>query len=318
MTDQRVRRTSHAIEVAAPPGVVYGLIADVEQWPLFYPPNLHVERLDFDGGTERLRMWSVANGQIRSWISYRVQDPQDRVIQFRQHQPQPPVTAMNGTWIVEELPGGGSRLTLLHDYTVPGDRPEDVAWVERALDTNAAAELGNLRDLAERWTALDALLLSFEDSVRVEAAPEAVYEFLYRASEWPERLPHVARLDLTDVSPGVQVMAMDTRTADGSLHTTESVRICFPHAGRIVYKQTVTPALMAAHTGEWSVLPDGDGVRVVSQHRVVLREEAVRRVLGPDATLEQARRHVREALGRNSLTTLGLAKRFAESLAPTA
>ncbi|MEF2529087.1 hypothetical protein [Streptomyces sp. CS62] len=108
-------------------------------------------------------------------------------------------------------------------------------------------------------------------------------------------------------------MAMDTLTADGSVHTTESVRVCFPHAGRIVYKQTTTPALMAAHTGEWSVIPDETGVTAVSQHSVLLREEAVERVLGPGTTVAQARQYVREALGRNSTATLALAKQHAET-----
>ncbi|MEV5880471.1 aromatase/cyclase [Streptomyces sp. NPDC052101] len=313
MTGERVHRTSHSIEVDAPAGVVYGLISDAVRWPLFFPPNVHVERLEFDGTDERLRMWATATGEVRSWVSQRVQDPQTRRIEFRQSHPQAPVEMMHGTWIVEELPGGSALLTLLHDFTVYDDRAEDVAWVDRAVDTNSRAELASLKGLAERWRKLDELVLSFEDSVRVDGPAEAVYDFLYRAGDWPRLIPHVARLDLTEDSPGVQVMAMDTLTADGSVHTTESVRICFPHAGRIVYKQTTTPALMEAHTGEWSVVPDETGVTVVAQHSVVLREDAVERVLGPGADLAQARRYVREALGRNSTATLELARRHAES-----
>ncbi|MEV7020232.1 aromatase/cyclase [Streptomyces sp. NPDC093991] len=313
MSSGRVHRTEHSVEVDAAAGVVYGLIADAVQWPLFFPPNVYVERLEFDGTHERLRMWATANGEIRSWISQRMQDPQARRIEFHQTRPQAPVETMHGTWIVEERPGGTSLLRLLHDFTVAGDRPGDVEWVERACDSNSRAELANLKRLAERWTRLDELVLSFEDSVRVDGPAELVYDFLYRAADWPELIPHVSRLDLTEDSPGVQVMSMDTLTADGSAHTTESVRICFPHAGRIVYKQTATPALMEAHTGEWSVVPDASGVTVVSQHSVVLREEAVEQVLGAGADLAAARRYVRQALGRNSTATLGLAKRHAES-----
>lgn len=313
VSSERVYRTAHSVEVAAPAGVAYGLISNAVQWPLFLPPNVHVERLDFDGRNERLRMWATANGQVRSWISRRVQDPQARRITFRQQHPQAPVETMNGTWTVEERPGGSSVLTLLHDFTVTGDRPEDAAWVERAIDTNSGAELDHVKRLAERWSRLDELVLSFEDAVRVKGPAELVYDFLYRVSDWPELVPHVARLELTEDTPGVQVMAMDTRTADGSTHTTESVRVCFPQAGRIVYKQTTTPALMDAHTGEWSVLPDETGVTVISQHSVVLREEAIESVLGAGADLAQARRFVREALGRNSTATLNLAKRHAES-----
>ncbi|MFD8821931.1 aromatase/cyclase [Streptomyces sp. NPDC059605] len=313
MSGERVHRTTHSVEVAAPAGVVYGMISNAVQWPLFFPPNVHVERLEFDGRDERLRMWAVANGQVRSWLSRRVQDPEARRIDFRQQHPQAPVESMNGSWTVQERPGGTSLLTLLHDFTVIDDRPEDVSWTQRAVDTNSTAELAQLKRLAERWTRLDELVLSFEDAVRVKGPAELVYDFLYRVGDWPELVPHVARLDLTEDAPGVQVMAMDTRTADGATHTTESVRICFPHAGRIVYKQTRTPALMEAHTGEWSVLPDESGVTVISQHNVVLREEAVERVLGEGADLAQARRYVREALGRNSTATLNLAKRHAES-----
>ncbi|MET9497747.1 aromatase/cyclase [Streptomyces sp. NPDC006552] len=313
MSSGRVHRTVHSVEVAAGAGVVYGLVSDAVRWPLFFPPNVHVEQLEFDGRDERLRMWALANGEVRSWISQRVQDPAARRIEFHQTRPQAPVETMHGTWIVEERPGGASLLTLLHDFTVAGDRPGDAAWVERACDTNSRAELDNIKRLAERWTRLDELVLSFEDSVRVKGPAELVYDFLYRVGDWPDLIPHVSRLDLTEDSPGVQRMSMDTRTADGNAHTTESVRICFPHAGRIVYKQTATPALMEAHTGEWSVVPDETGVTVVSQHSVLLREEGVERVLGEGADLATARRYVRQALGRNSTATLELAKKHAES-----
>lgn len=314
VTGERVHRTSHSTEVDAPAGIVYGLIADAVRWPLFFPPNVHVERLETDGTNERLRMWATANGQVRSWISQRVQDPATRRVEFRQSHPQAPVRTMNGTWAIEELAGGTTLLTLLHDFTVHGDRPGDAEWVERAVDTNSRAELAGLKRLAERWRRLDSLVLSFEDSIRVAAPAEPVYDFLYRVGDWPRLIPHVSRLELTEDAPGVQVMAMDTLTADGASHTTESVRICFPHAGRIVYKQTATPALMEAHTGEWSVVSDGSGTTAVAQHSVVLREDAVERVLGPGADLEQARRYVREALGRNSTATLELAREYAESV----
>lgn len=313
MSAERVHRTTHEVTVAAPAGVVYGLISDAVRWPLFFPPNVHVEQLEFDGERERLRMWATANGQIKSWTSRRVLDPAERRVEFRQELPARPVQSMGGTWIVEPLGADRSRLTLLHDFTVAGDDADDAAWVERATDTNSRAELANLARLAERWDRLDDLVLSFEDSVRVNGPAELVYDFLYRVADWPELVPHVSRLDVVEDEPGVQVMSMDTVTADGSAHTTESVRVCFPQAGRIVYKQTATPLLMSAHTGEWSVVPDETGVTVTSQHSVVLREENIERVLGEGADVAAARRYVREALGRNSTATMTLAKKHAES-----
>lgn len=56
----RVHACEHTVEVAAPAGVVYGMLADAARWPVFLPSVVHVERLDFDGVQERLRMWELA------------------------------------------------------------------------------------------------------------------------------------------------------------------------------------------------------------------------------------------------------------------
>ncbi|HET6354353.1 aromatase/cyclase [Streptomyces sp.] len=313
MSDTRVHRTSHRVEVAAPAGVLYGLIADTVRWPLFFPPSIHVEQLEFDGTHERLRIWATANGSVASWTSARSLDPELRRVDFRQQVPASSVEAMGGTWIVEARGGDRSQLTLLHDFVVPGDAAETVAWVQRATDTNSRAQLDSLKDMAEKWTRLDDMVLLFEDSVRVNGPAELVYDFLYRAGDWPELAPHVRRVELTEQAPGVQVMSMDASGADGAIHTTESVRICFPHAGRIVFKQTAPPALMAAHTGEWSVEPDATGVTVTAQHQVVLNEADIEPVLGEGAGLASARRRVREDLGRAGTLMLALAKQHAES-----
>jgi aromatase len=313
-------RTVHDIEVDAPAGVVYGLIADPVQWPLLFPPNVYVDRLAHDGTHEHLRMWATANGQVKTWTSRRILDAGNRRIEFRQDAAAPPLSEMTGTWEVEPLGGDRCRLTLLHDFRVSGDDPEDIAWVERATDANSRAELDSLARIAGGWALMDQLVMTFEDTVRVEAPPERVYAFLERADRWPVLLPHVARLDLTEdpALPGVQLLAMDTLTADGSSHTTESVRVCFPEEGRIVYKQTRPPALMSAHTGVWTVTGDARGSTVTSRHGVVLRPDAVTRVLGPTADLAAARRYVRDALGRNSTVTMTHAKRDAEAAARAA
>ncbi|MFD3518548.1 aromatase/cyclase [Streptomyces sp. NPDC058657] len=311
--DGRIHRTVHTTDVAAPAGAVYGLIADTTKWPLFFGPNVHVERLAFDGTDEHLAMWATANGRVRHWTSRRRLDAAARRVAFRQELPAPPLSAMSGAWVVEPLGAERARLTLLHDFSVPGDRAEDVAWVERATDTNSRAELANIARLGERWARLDELVLSFEDSVHVAAPPEPVYGFLQRVADWQRLLPHVARLEVSEEGP-VQVMAMDTLTADGAAHTTESVRVCFPESGRIVYKQTRTPALMEAHTGCWTVTGDADGTTVTSQHSVIVREENITAVLGEEAGIADARTYLRQALGRNSTATLHHAKRYAEGL----
>ncbi|MFJ4467401.1 aromatase/cyclase [Streptomyces sp. NPDC089424] len=314
MAAERVHTTAHHVNVAAPAGVVYELVAGAARWPLHLPHSVHVEQLDFDGRSERLRMWATDGGQVTSWTSHRRRFPRSRRITFRRQAPDAYGARLLGTWIVEAAGARRSRLTLLHDVVVEGGGPACAARALHGADRAGRADLDALSRIAERCSRLDELTLLFEESVRVRGGAELVYDFLYRAADWPGRIPHVSRSDVTEAEPGVQVLSMDTTTADGCTHTTESVRVCFPHAGRIVHKQTLTPALLTAHTGEWSVVPDASGVTASALHSVVLREENIEAVLGPGATVADARRHVRAWLGRDSLATLELAKRHAGAL----
>ncbi|MFC3998517.1 aromatase/cyclase [Nocardiopsis sediminis] len=304
------RTTVHHVDIDAPPDVVYSIIADATQWPLYFTPTVHVERSAIDGATERLHIWATANGEVKSWTSRRQLDPARRTIAFRQEKSSPPVTSMGGRWTADEAVGGGTVLTLAHDFTAEDDAGLD--WLTRATDRNSDAELRGIKALAERWERRSRTCRTFEDSVVIEAPLDTVYEFLYEAGKWTDRLPHVSAMDLREDVENVQVMTMRTTTADGSSHTTESVRVCFAPT-RIAYKQVVTPALMSAHTGEWTLRAVPEGVRAVSRHSVVIEESAVTRILGADATVDTALDFVRGALGRNSTATLGLAKEYAEA-----
>ncbi|MFJ2865824.1 aromatase/cyclase [Kitasatospora sp. NPDC087314] len=306
-----VHHTEHSTFVQAAPEAVYAIVSDVLTWPLRFAPNVHVERLAATESTERIQIWATANGEVRTWISHRVLDPVARRVSFRQEVSSPPVAGMGGEWIIT-AEGGGTRLVLTHDFSAVGDDPAGVEWITKATDTNSTAELAAVKALAERFAELGELEFEFEDTVEVAGDGADVFEFLYRADEWPRRLPHVAALDLQEDVPGVQVMAMDTTTADGSVHTTKSVRVAFG-TERLVYKQTEVPALMTAHTGRWRVTPIEGGVLVGSQHSVTIRPDAVERVLGAGRTVADAREFVHRALSTNSGATLRHAKAFAEA-----
>lgn len=304
---------SHDITVRAPAEQVYRLIAEVRNWPRIFTPTVHVDRIEEAGTSERIRIWATANGVLKTWTSVRELDPVRLRIGFRQEVPASPVAAMGGCWIVEPIAADLSRVRLLHDYRPIGDDPDKLAWIAAAVDTNSRSELEGLRQNAE-LARTDDLRLEFSDSVRIAGSVKDVYDFLDDAGRWPDRLPHVVRVGLTEDTPGLQVLEMDTRTKDGAVHTTRSVRVCFAPT-RIVYKQTVVPALMTVHTGYWELTETGDGVIATSQHTVVLNTANIARVLGPDAGVGQARDYVRTALSGNSLATLGHAKAYAEARA---
>jgi aromatase len=321
MTDVKRPKThyaQHYTVVAAPAKVLYDIIADAPNWPVVLGPTVHVERLDSTvDGTELLQLWATANGSVRTWTSERTLDPKALTITFRQQTSPAPLASMGGTWTLEPLSPNKTRVLLDHDFSVIDDDPQGVHFFSSAVDRNSTEELAAMRDLAEDWARRQELTMSFTDTVRIAAPARAVYDYLNEADRWPDRIPHVSRLELTEDTPGLQVMTMDTSTPDGSVHTTRSVRVCFP-SNRIVYKQIETPALMSVHTGEWLLTEDQDGVLASSTHTVTINPAAIPAVLGADATVEDAKTFVRNALSRNSTTTLNYAKDFAESATTSA
>ncbi|HET7017412.1 MAG TPA: FAD-dependent monooxygenase [Streptosporangiaceae bacterium] len=305
-----VRETEHEITVDAPAERVYALIADVTGWPQTFPPTVHAEVVEAGGNSELIRIWATANGAAKTWTSRRQHDPEHLAVTFRQERSAPPVGGMGGKWVVEPVSQSQCRVRLLHDFFAATDDPADLDWISQAVDRNSGSELQALKASAETGAGQ---LITFDDTVQVEGSAKDVYDFINEAQLWPERLPHVARVSLTEDSPGLQILEMDTSTKDGSVHTTKSVRVCQPH-GSIVYKQVVVPALMTMHTGHWLIAErEGGGVSVTSRHTVLINTANITSVLGPDADAAAAEKFVRNALSTNSLTTLRAAKSYAES-----
>ena len=310
-----LREVEHEITVQANAADVYRMLAEVENWPRLFPPSVYVDYVERNGNEERIRIWATANGEAKNWTSRRVLDPKAMSIRFWQEVSAPPVAEMNGTWIIEPVAAGETRLRLLHEYRAIDDRPEDLDWIEKAVDTNSRSELPSLKASVEHATQAAELTMSFSDTVRINGAAKDVYDFINDAHLWSERLPHVVTVKLTEDTPGLQVLRMDTQAKDGSTHTTESVRVCFPHY-KIAYKQTTLPALMTLHTGYWlleAAPDDADAILATSQHTVVINAANITSVLGADAGVAQAREFVRAALSANSTATLRHAKAYAES-----
>ncbi|MER5531764.1 aromatase/cyclase [Streptomyces sp. NPDC002677] len=306
------RQVEHTITVEAPAAAVYRLIAEVENWPRIFPPTIYVDHVERGAGEERIRIWATANGEAKNWTSRRTLDPESLRITFRQEVSTPPVAAMGGTWIIEPLSETSSRVRLLHDYQAVDDAPEGLKWIDEAVDRNSRSELAALKTNVELAHASEEITFSFEDTVQIAGAAKDAYDFVNEAGLWVERLPHVASVRFSEDTPGLQTLEMDTRAKDGSTHTTKSYRVVFPHH-RIAYKQVTLPALMTLHTGYWTFTENAGGVAATSQHTVVLNTANIAAILGPDATVADAREYVRGALSTNSRATLGHAKDYAEN-----
>ncbi|MGW1164004.1 aromatase/cyclase [Streptomyces sp. NPDC002550] len=298
----RTRHTEHVITVPAAADTVYDLIADAARWPAIFTPTVHVEYLpSAPGGEQRLKIWAFAGGAVKCWVSHRTLDGAARRIGFRQTEPAAPVAAMRGEWTV--VPSGAeSRVVFRHWFSAEGDDAALLDKIEEVVDRNSRAELDSLRAAAGRAH----LLVDFEDEVAVGGGQQKVFGFLAEAGKWPGLIPHVARVELAEEPQGVQYLEMDTVESSGGddVHTTVSVRVLLP-PDTIVYKQTTLPAFLHAHVGSWHVREDGT---TVARHTVVLKEEAITAMLGPEATVEQAGALVRRSIGGNSVATLRRAR----------
>lgn len=303
------RHTRHTLTSTAPAQALYQLASDVGRWPALFAPNVAAHYLERGELSERFRLWASVGGEVKTWVSRRALDPLNLRIRFDQEESAPPIASMGGEWIFEAREDGGTDIVLLHDFTAVGDDPDTVEWINTVLDRNSPVELAALAKVAElaveHGAEVGDLLFSFSDTVTLDRTTKQAYEFVHRADLWPERLPHVRRVALTEDAAGVQELEMDTVTADGSVHSTRSLRVCRP-GERIAYKQLVPPRLLLGHGGVWEFTESGSGTqaRVTAEHTVLIDPDAVPKVLGAEATLADARRYLREALGNNSRTTL--------------
>ena len=315
MAELRIRTARHTVRVAAPPRLVYQLISDVTRWPQIFDPTVAVEHLGSGGNTERVRMWHLVDGEVRCHVTQRDHHPQRMQLRFRQEESSPPVASMGGLWMVVPK-GNGSLVALDHYYRVVDDDPAEAEWLAQAVEQTSLAMLTALKEVAELDGQLDALWVSHEDSVDIYGEPRDVYDFLARAHDWPQRLPHIDRLLVDEEFVDIQHLHGQIRLPNGSTHHTSTVRVCFPET-HIVHKMTRPPAIMRALTGTLAVRRLPNGVRASAGNTVLLRRDAIADAFGKQSTVEDARVAVRDVLRSLSLSTLGRAKKFAEARRPT-
>ncbi|MEU7040258.1 aromatase/cyclase [Streptomyces varsoviensis] len=286
--------------VAAPADVVYDTVADVARWPQLLSSVVHVEHTPgADPGTDEVEIWALrGENQVRNWTNHRTLDRDALRIGFAN-------PLAEGEWRVEARDDGTATLTVSHDFAVPAAARGAVPHIE--------AQLAEFQEAAERHAELAELTIEFADPLFIGGAPRDAYELLYRAEQWPDRFPHVTRIDMTEDVPNVQFFDMDTLTPDGRPHTTRSVRICFPH-GKIVYKQISLAPLLTAHTGHWVFEETPEGTLAEARHTATI-DPANLELLKPGATVQDARAYLRRVLSANSVANLRFAKEYAEDIA---
>ena len=284
--------------VAATATTVFDLVADVTRWPQFFSAGVHAEVLEERSGGDTVRRYALDGDSVRTWTSRRSLDRAGLLIEARNVAGEP--GRQDGVrWSFTEVTAGSTRIEVEH--TTDGDPDVTAARSQRQLDELVAT--------AARATELEQLVISFTDPLFIAGAKADAYEFLYAADKWPDRVPHVSKLTMTEDVRNIQFFDMDTVTPDGRGHTTRSVRVCTPDL--IVYKQIGLPVLLDAHTGHWRFTETPEGVEVEARHTATIKPSALS-ALGEGTTVQDARRYLRRVLSTNSLQTLRYAQAFVE------
>ncbi|MFD9908757.1 aromatase/cyclase [Streptomyces sp. NPDC059063] len=306
------QHVDHGVTIDAACETAFELVADVERWPQFHLPAVHAHVAHSNEKGDLVQHWSLAgDSAVRTWRTVRRTDRPGRRITFSYMDVEPPATEIRGEWVFTELAQDRTRVELRHHVVAPADA--DLGPLLDRLGQDSKEHLETLRDTAERRAELDELVLSFTDPLFIAGSIEDAYDYLYRADLWPERIPHVVGLDMTEEVPNVQFFDMDTKAPDGSIHTVRSVRICLP-PNLIVYKQISVPPMLDAHTGHWRFIETPEGVIAEARHTSTIKRSALS-LLGAGTTVPGARRFLRRLLSSNSMSNLRLAKTYAEERA---
>ncbi|OWA01619.1 aromatase [Streptomyces sp. CS113] len=313
MSAVKTHRVEEKALIAAPVDVVRQIVVDVEAWPQLHGPAVHAEILDSGADGDVIQHWSVVDDHtVRTWVSRRTVLGSGDVL-FTHEPANAPFATVGGGFAFEEQPDGATLVRMHHEFALLQEDDQVAAGRAQSMQRGSQEYLKTLKYAAENADELRQLIISFEDPLFVAGSVEDAYRYLYEADKWPERIPHVIRLELEENTPNIQFFDMDTRSSDGSEHTTRSVRICLPNH-KIVYKQTRPPRTLDAHTGHWLFTPTPEGVVVSARHTATIRPQGLH-LLGEGTTVEGARRYLRRILSANSMGNLRLSKEYAERLA---
>jgi ribosome-associated toxin RatA of RatAB toxin-antitoxin module len=145
-------RSAVAIDIAAPPDLVFRLARDVERWPALLPHYARVDVLERPDGAVVARMVArrplvpiLGIGLPVAWRSRTWSEPETRQLRFVHRGGA--TNGMDVTWRIEPR-GAGARVTIEHDF-----RPRVAPWavfVDRLFTQPIAGRtLATFRAIAE-------------------------------------------------------------------------------------------------------------------------------------------------------------------------
>jgi len=104
-----------------------------------------------------------------------------------------------------------------------------------------------------------------ETSISMQCSPQDAYNAIYDMEKWPEKLPHVKRIETLYNDGTYQEFLMDV-LSDSGLVQVRSIRRCIPNEG-ITFFQPKPPKFLKHHCGGWSFKSQATGCIVSTWHQ---------------------------------------------------
>ncbi len=154
---------------------------------------------------------------------------------------------------------------------------EFTCMVEKNLDVKLPgicftknSTIGDVINRVQNSQASKYLKPSFEGKIEanleISCTPEEAYRAIYEMHKWPEKLPHVKRIEILYNDGVYQEFLMDVESSNSEMIQVRSIRRCVPDEG-IVFFQPTPPKFLKHHCGGWSFQKLATGCCVKTWHQ---------------------------------------------------
>lgn len=149
--------TDNSVLVKAPLQIVWERMMDIESWPSLFSEYAAAEVLERDGDTVRFRLTTHPDpdydGQVWSWTSERIADPQTHSSKSRRIETGP-FQYMNIEWYFEEAEEG-TMMRWVQDFSMKPEAPADDEHAEEYMNKNTKTQMSVIKERLEAEAAGD-------------------------------------------------------------------------------------------------------------------------------------------------------------------
>ncbi|MFD4143341.1 MULTISPECIES: SRPBCC family protein [unclassified Streptomyces] len=141
--------TDNSIVIEAPMDLVWDMTNDLKSWPQLFSEYASVEILEEEGReiTFRLTMHPDEDGNVWSWVSRRVPDPQSRTVHAHRVETGP-FEFMRLFWEYTQE-NGGVRMRWVQDFHMKPEAPASDAGMTEHLNRNTGIQMNLIKQKVE-------------------------------------------------------------------------------------------------------------------------------------------------------------------------